>query len=359
MERASMTNKILMALAVMMASTTVMAQTLVTIHRQNSESTSFDASEISGIVFERVEEQTAVEEEWIDLGLPSGILWRSSNLGAGAPAASGTLIPSAIYKETDGDYIKQISGLSMRSPRREDFEELFAFCSVEKAEVDGVTGVKFTGTNNNSIFLPAAGIHYTNDTHLWKNMICIYWTKCVYFSSDFGALRLSVDNTEFWGFSATSIDYDMRHPWEPCYKQLIPDYVTPDYCLPVRPVKDTVTDVIYNFEDDDWYLTLSSSDYADSAITFDVVASGKPVLTADDDCLTWEITDGGEVPMSDLAEYFGNHRYEFTMEPFHTWTITFTLAPTTELRETTIHFIGKSLPYGDPTNNHILIVQEP
>ena len=42
-------------------------------------------------------------------------------------------------------------------PTIAEFEELFALCSKEWVEVEGVAGYKFTGPNGNSIFMPAIG----------------------------------------------------------------------------------------------------------------------------------------------------------------------------------------------------------
>ena len=42
-------------------------------------------------------------------------------------------------------------------PTIAEFEELFALCTREWVEVEGVAGYKFTGPNGNSIFMPAAG----------------------------------------------------------------------------------------------------------------------------------------------------------------------------------------------------------
>lgn len=123
--------------------------------------------------------------EAIDLGLPSGMLWASWNIGASAPEEAGnyyawgetlekanyswsTYQHSEDYEETVhdiGDNIgfteydvanKQWGGL-WRLPTWEDFSELTKNCTKKWEQLNGQWGMRFTGPNGNSIFLPAAG----------------------------------------------------------------------------------------------------------------------------------------------------------------------------------------------------------
>lgn len=345
-------------LTILLSGITAMSQTLVTVHGSNNQLSAMDANEIEGIVFEREEEQPVADEEWIDLGLPSGTLWRSTNLGAGSAAASGTFIPLKSWEESNDDYIKLLSNYAMRTPDDEEIKELFDNCTVEKAELDGVKGVKFTGSNGNSIFLPAAGTYYTNDTHLWRNMICTYWSYIPNNSDPYKVLSINVDSTDLWGI--TEAYYKFNHPLENYYKQTIPGYTTPDYCMTVRPVKDSVAcGVIYECETQQYY---SLSDYPDNIITFQIVASGEPVLSTDSERVTWEITDEGEVETPETFEDFLKYHYKYTIEPthFHRWSVKLKVLPndTNEWLYHHINFIGKALPYGN-SNNSITISQVP
>ena len=45
-------------------------------------------------------------------------------------------------------------------PNKQDWEELFEKCSKEWVSQDGVNGMRFTGPNGNSIFIPASGMMY-------------------------------------------------------------------------------------------------------------------------------------------------------------------------------------------------------
>lgn len=123
--------------------------------------------------------------EYVDLGLPSGTLWATCNVGATKPEeygdyfAWGETEPKDVFKwsnysccdgssdnvhdigdnisgsEYDAAYKKWGNGWAM--PSREQFEELYSNTSSEWIVINGVNGWNFTSSNGNSIFLPAAG----------------------------------------------------------------------------------------------------------------------------------------------------------------------------------------------------------
>ena len=124
--------------------------------------------------------------EAIDLGLPSGTLWASCNVGASKPEEYGGYYAwgETEEKETytwenyihcdDGTYEtchdlgSDISGTEYDvahvkwggnwcMPTLDDIKELLDNCTSEWTTLNGVNGHKFTGPNGNSIFLPAAG----------------------------------------------------------------------------------------------------------------------------------------------------------------------------------------------------------
>ena len=131
--------------------------------------------------------------EFVDLGLPSGTLWATTNVGAEKPEDFGLYFAwgeiqgySGITDEkqfTWDDYkfgtedaltkYNNIDGLTVleleddaayqsdntcRIPTLEDFEELIANTTSTWETLNGVNGRKLTSkTNNNSIFIPAAG----------------------------------------------------------------------------------------------------------------------------------------------------------------------------------------------------------
>ena len=172
----------------------------------------------------------------VDLGLPSGLLWADKNIGAVGPEDAGLYFAwgetvgytaeqigtdkyfnlnwSDYFDTTDGgstfnkyyksgltaleasdDAAAVNMGSEYRMPSKADFEELVSTCNVtfidlsgnefsmSDAQSDGITkdnlkGIRFTGTNGNSIFLPAAGYCYNSNLnavssngYLWSSSL--------------------------------------------------------------------------------------------------------------------------------------------------------------------------------------------
>lgn len=125
----------------------------------------------------------------IDLGLPSGTKWANCNVGASQPWEHGgyyawgeTEEKAEYWYDTYKHYRSFLWGLisfchglgdnicgtkydvahvkwggRWQMPTLEQIEELLEICKCEWTTLNGVTGYKFTGPNNNYIFLPAAG----------------------------------------------------------------------------------------------------------------------------------------------------------------------------------------------------------
>lgn len=138
----------------------------------------------------------------VDLGLPSGTIWAGWNVGATSPEEYGgyyawgeTEEKSNYSYETyhfwediddDGqlnlineytfigynisgtqyDVARKKWGGSWRMPTKEKFEELISKCTWVWTQYKGINGYKIIGINGNSIFLPAAGGKYKNDSYL-------------------------------------------------------------------------------------------------------------------------------------------------------------------------------------------------
>ena len=164
-----------------------------------------DSKEISthGTVYKTVNWSILAKPElyeWVDLGLPSGALWADRNIGATKPEEYGLYFA---WGETEGyenitnekqfswsDYklcggssstltkynnnssygtvdnlttLEQVddaaytSDNTCRMPTKADFEELTANTTSTWETLNGVNGRRFTSTNGNSIFVPAAG----------------------------------------------------------------------------------------------------------------------------------------------------------------------------------------------------------
>lgn len=129
--------------------------------------------------------------EWVDLGLPSGTKWATCNVGASKPEtygsyfAYGEKLPKSSYtknnyKPSGADAATANWGRGWRIPSKYEFQELMDNCESTKTVQNGVEGRLFTGTNGNSIFLPAAGWRYGSeyrDSGDYGVYECYYWTS--------------------------------------------------------------------------------------------------------------------------------------------------------------------------------------
>ena len=143
------------------------------------------------------EKKPCTSKEYVDLGLPSGLKWAKCNVGAEsetdygdyfmwgsvtpntadectwakAPFNNGdsyynadafnlvkdTVCPNGILTK-EYDAASQVMGGDWRMPTKDELKELLDNTTNEWIQVNGVNGRKFTGSNGNSIFIPAAGI---------------------------------------------------------------------------------------------------------------------------------------------------------------------------------------------------------
>ena len=140
-----------------------------------------------------------VTYEYVDLGLPSRLKWAKCNVGAEKETDAGLYFAwgettgytaSQVgtdkhfswsdykygnsdsnltkYNQSDGktvlestdDAASQIMGGDWRMPTKGEFQELLDNTTKEWTQVNGVNGFKFTGSNGNYIFIPAAGSCY-------------------------------------------------------------------------------------------------------------------------------------------------------------------------------------------------------
>ena len=132
----------------------------------------------------------AAPSGFVDLALPSGLLWCEHNIGATTPyehglyfswgnvtghaEGSGYDFSDAVYAETAGaaltgniptnntyDMARHNMGSPCRLPTVGEFQELNSNCTSEWTDEDGVAGRRFTSNiNGNSIFFPASGFYY-------------------------------------------------------------------------------------------------------------------------------------------------------------------------------------------------------
>ena len=155
--------------------------------------------------------------EWVDLGLPSGTLWATCNVGANSPEEYGdyyawgetqpkTSYNWSTYKYCKGSYDTMTKyctnssygtvdnktvlepsddaatanwGSGWQMPSLEQLKELYnsSYTTTTWTTINGKYGRKITSkSNGNSIFLPAAG--YRNDTSLGSaGSRGFYWSR--------------------------------------------------------------------------------------------------------------------------------------------------------------------------------------
>ena len=174
---------------------------------------------------------------FVDLGLPSGLLWATCNVGAASPEQAGLYfafgettgytaeqVTSGTRAFTEGEYnagsaasistnltLEQDAaranlGGKWRMPTKAEFQELIDNCDVawtddyNGAEVEGrilFTGVKgrvFTSrVNGNSVFFPAAGRCYSSSVDIVGDFgYC--WSASLLRSSDAFGLNFNFEN---------------------------------------------------------------------------------------------------------------------------------------------------------------------
>ena len=90
--------------------------------------------------------------EYVDLGLPSGTLWATYNVGASKPEDNGDYFAWDECKTAVANW-----GNGWDMPSKEQWEELKENTKSTWTTWYGVNGRLFTANNGNSLFLPAAG----------------------------------------------------------------------------------------------------------------------------------------------------------------------------------------------------------
>ncbi len=160
--------------------------------------------------------------EWVDLGL--SVKWATCNVGANSPSDYGnyyawgetttkseyTEVNSKTYGKSIGDISGNPSydaaranwGGKWRLPTTSEFEELKNRCRWEWTAQSGHNGYRVTGTNGNSIFLPATGWHYGT---LFYNAgeRGYYWSSSPGEGSTLSAYYLGFDSSGhgvYWGY---------------------------------------------------------------------------------------------------------------------------------------------------------------
>lgn len=158
--------------------------------------------------------------EYVDLGLPSGTLWATFNVGASVPEeygdyfAWGETQPKADYNVDNYKYfngnMKQLTkycsdaefgyngftdtltslqfmddaasvnwGSDWCMPTLEQWKELIEYTTITDTVIsNSVRGVMVKASNGQRLFLPAAGVTY--DPSNTEGIYCFYWSKTLY-----------------------------------------------------------------------------------------------------------------------------------------------------------------------------------
>lgn len=136
-----------------------------------------------------------LQHEYVDLGLPSGTMWASYNLGSNKPEdfggyyAWGEIKTKTEYNKDNYDFLQQENlqkecdvankqwGGGWHIPTKEDFAELLANCIHRWTKQGGVKGCLLTSIiNKKSIFLPAADV-FVGSKSSGENRRCVYNTS--------------------------------------------------------------------------------------------------------------------------------------------------------------------------------------
>ena len=146
------------------------------------------------------------DHAYIDLGLPSGTLWATCNVGANAPeeygdyfawgeTASKDVYNWSTYQYYDGSNLAKYTGSDglttllpeddaattnwgsdWRMPTKEEWQELLDNTTNKWTTQNGVNGRLFTGSNGNSLFLPAVGFRWDDNLN-YVGSYGYYWSS--------------------------------------------------------------------------------------------------------------------------------------------------------------------------------------
>ena len=162
------------------------------------------------------------DHEYVDLGL--SVKWATCNVGATTPEGYGDFFAwgetstKTEYTEdnskTSGNSMGDISGNSSydaatanwggnwRIPTEAEMKELIDRCNWKWTTQNGVKGYKVIGPNGNSIFLPAAGYHWSSLGVVGDGNIGHYWSSTPARSSVYRAYDLSFNREAYFVYDS-------------------------------------------------------------------------------------------------------------------------------------------------------------
>lgn len=197
------------------------------------------------------DDKVVLVPQYVDLGLPSGLLWATCNVGADTPEAYGdyfawgetqtnTTNNWSTYQYCNGSYntlTKYCSkssygyngftddlttllpeddaatanwGSGWRMPTQAEWQELYNNTTSTWITQNGVNGRLFTASNGASLFLPAAGRRNNtipnSNGYYWSSSLCTDSPLCAwYFGFDSGYPYMDNNATRVAGFSVRPV----------------------------------------------------------------------------------------------------------------------------------------------------------
>ena len=165
--------------------------------------------------------------KYVDLGLPSGLKWATCNVGATTPEEYGDYFAWGeveskatynwdTYKYYGGSNVTKYTGNyktvldpeddaatanwggAWRMPTEEEQDELREYCTWTWTSQNAVYGYKVTGTNDNSIFLPAAGCMGAGTLYS-AGSSGYYWSSSLYSGNPYCAYYVNF-NSDYVGW---------------------------------------------------------------------------------------------------------------------------------------------------------------
>lgn len=201
----------ILSIAIAALATSLSAQT-VNVHFKNGQTIVFPSGNVEFVDFsEKAPDPTVSAGAVVDLGL--SVYWCSCNVGAEAPEeygdyyAWGETKPKSSYLQknyafyddntktytnigndisgTEYDAATANLGNDWRMPTKAEIKELRDNCTWEWVQIKSINGYKVTGSNGNSIFIPAAGF-YLSSSKMYVG---------------------EKDGNDFWSATSTSTEY--------------------------------------------------------------------------------------------------------------------------------------------------------
>ena len=178
--------------------------------------------------------------EYVDLGLPSGTKWAKCNIGAEAEEEAGTLmgygdqsglnlsVDAADYANTSiaGTENDNLFNLKIDEnesnktvmPTRDQLFELISKTTQTTEVVNGITGVRFTAENGNSIFLPYTG--YREGAASSADNAGYYWSGDINDENSVYSYSMTLDGGAQLGVTARPLGLAIRSVQKSMFKGL-------------------------------------------------------------------------------------------------------------------------------------------